>query len=167
MCFIYGRLNWSYDNDDHLSYSRYLFLSLAPWSPQTSIDNLKLNQSRKITPIESAAAPAAAASAAPAAAAKAAAPAEEELADTITVGAYLLRDKDASYLLQMSGDSMKEEGILDGDMVIFERSHDYRAGDIIVSIGPDGYRLSHFSTKRDTLPLNVIGVVTGSFRKYK
>lgn len=86
------------------------------------------------------------------------------MADTITVGAYLLRDKDASYLLQMSGDSMAEAGILDGDMVVFERSHDYRAGDIVVVLGDDGYTLEYF--KKGT-PRQIIGVVTGSFRKYK
>ncbi len=93
-----------------------------------------------------------------------AAPADDELADTITVGAYLLRDKDASYLLQMAGEAMKEEGILDGDMVVFERSHDYRVGDIVVALGEDGYTLTYF--KKDT-PHQIVGVVTGSFRKYK
>ena len=93
-----------------------------------------------------------------------AAPADDELADTITVGRYLLRDKDASYLLQMSGDRLIDAGILDGDMVIFERSSDYRTGDIVVLLGAEGYRLEYF--KKD-IAGQIIGVVTGSFRKYK
>jgi DNA polymerase V len=93
-----------------------------------------------------------------------AAPADDELADTITVGRYLLRDKDASYLLQMTGDAMQAEGILDGDMIVFERSHDYRAGDIVVALGDDGYALKYFNK---TTSAQIIGVVTGSFRKYK
>lgn len=96
-----------------------------------------------------------------------AAPADDELADTITVGRYLLRDKDASYLLQMSGDSMQAEGILDGDMVVFERSHDYRKGDIVVSLGPDGYSLQYCGKQSADPDSRIVGVVTGSFRKYK
>jgi SOS-response transcriptional repressor LexA len=92
-----------------------------------------------------------------------AAPADDELADTITVGRYLLRDKDASYLLQMAGNRLQEAGILDGDMVIFERSTDYRTGDIVVLLGSDGYRLEYFTTG---VPGHIIGVVTGSFRRY-
>jgi SOS-response transcriptional repressor LexA len=92
------------------------------------------------------------------------APANDELADTVTIGEYLLRDKDASYLLQMSGDSMLEAGILDGDMIAFERSHDYRVGDIVVLLGDDGYSLEYF---KKGVARQFVGVVTGSFRKYK
>lgn len=96
-----------------------------------------------------------------------AAPADDELADTVTVGRYLLRDKDASYLLQMSGEQLKEEGILDGDMVVFERSHDYRKGDIVVVLGPEGYRLQCCGKISGDTETRIIGVVTATFRKYK
>jgi DNA polymerase V len=94
-----------------------------------------------------------------------AAPADDELADTITVGQYLLRDKDASYLLQVESDAMVDAGILRGDMVIFERSHNYRAGDIVVVLTEDGYSLKYFR-KQNIGPVQIVGVVTGSFRKY-
>jgi DNA polymerase V len=54
-----------------------------------------------------------------------AAPSEEEIADTITVGDYLIRHKESSYLLKVEGDSMEGAGILHGDMVIVERTADY------------------------------------------
>jgi DNA polymerase V len=94
-----------------------------------------------------------------------AAPANDELADTITVGEYLLRDKDASYLLQMSGDALSEEGILDGDFLVFERSNDYKLGDLVVTLGPDGYHVKRLAKGTGAF-VQVVGIVTGTFRKY-
>ena len=111
-----------------------------------------------------------------------ASPAEEEYADTITVGEYLIRDKDTSYLLQVEGDSMIDAGIREGDMVIFERTHDYRPGNIVIALTEDGYTIKYLRRRGGThyleaantnYPLiypregEIIGVVTGTFRKYK
>ena len=95
-----------------------------------------------------------------------ASPAEEELADTITVGEYLIRDKDASYLLQMQGDALAESGILNGDFIIFERSSAYRWGDLVVTLGEDGYMVRYFPKGAQAQALQVIGIVTGTFRTY-
>ncbi|HAO64982.1 TPA: LexA family transcriptional repressor [Candidatus Taylorbacteria bacterium] len=111
-----------------------------------------------------------------------ASPAEDELADTITVGEYLIRDKDASYLLQVEGDSMMDAGIIEGDMVIFEKSSDYKPGDIVVALIEDGYTIKYLRKKDSKFYLEaanenyptihpkegqIIGLVTGTFRKYK
>jgi repressor LexA len=111
-----------------------------------------------------------------------AAPSEEELADTITIGDYLIRDKDASYLLEVVGDSMIDAGIQEGDMVIFERSHDYKPGDIVIALTEDGYTIKYLRNKGARYYLEaansayapiypregeIIGVVTGTFRRYK
>jgi SOS regulatory protein LexA len=111
-----------------------------------------------------------------------AAPAEEALADTITVGDYLIRHKESSYLLQVQGDSMIDAGIHEGDMVIFERTGDYSVGDIVVALTEDGYTLKYLRKKGSQYylePANkkypiinpregeIIGVVTSTFRKYK
>ena len=107
-------------------------------------------------------------------------PSEEELADTITIGDYLIRDKDASYLLEVVGDSMIDAGIQEGDMVIFERTHDYRPGDIVIALTEDGYTIKYLRNKGARYFLEaanaayspiypregeIIGVVTGTFRK--
>jgi SOS regulatory protein LexA len=111
-----------------------------------------------------------------------ASPSEEELADTITIGDYLIRDKDASYLLEVVGDSMIDAGIQEGDMVIFERTHNYRPGDIVIALTEDGYTIKYLRNKGARyyleaanaayLPIypregEIIGVVTGTFRRYK
>lgn len=110
-----------------------------------------------------------------------AAPAEEELADTISIGEYLLRRPEASYLLTVEGDSMQGAGIHHGDMVVFERTQDFKVGDIVVALTEDGYTLKYLRKKRgrycleaanenypDLYPAEgeIIGVVTATFRKY-
>lgn len=110
-----------------------------------------------------------------------AAPAEEELADTVSIGEYLLGDPNASYLLQVEGDSMQDAGIQNGDMVIFERTHAYRPGDIVVALTEDGYTLKYLRQKGKIFYLEaandrypdiypkegeIIGKITSTFRKY-
>lgn len=110
-----------------------------------------------------------------------AAPAEEELADTITVSEFLIRHKESTYLLRVEGESMTDAGIIPGDMVLFERRHDAKPGDIVVALTEDGYTLKYLRKKGGRLFLEaanssypsftpkegeIIGVVTASFRTY-
>lgn len=110
-----------------------------------------------------------------------AAPAEDEMTDLISVGEYLIPHPNRSYLLQVEGDSMIDAGIQEGDMVIFERTKDARAGQIVVALTEDGYTLKYLRKKGMKLYLEaanerypemhpiegeIIGVVTATFRKY-
>src|SRR5574341_319406 len=47
-------------------------------------------------------------------------PAEEELIDTLSLDDLLIQNREATFLLKVSGDSMSGAGILPGDMVIVE-----------------------------------------------
>lgn len=60
-------------------------------------------------------------------------PAEEELADTMTLDEYLIKNKEATFILKVSGDSMKDAGIVEGDMVIVERGIPPKNGDIVIA----------------------------------
>jgi repressor LexA len=60
-------------------------------------------------------------------------PAEEELADTMSLDEYLINNKDATYMLKVSGDSMKDAGIMEGDMVLADRSLTASSGDIVIA----------------------------------
>jgi SOS regulatory protein LexA len=110
-----------------------------------------------------------------------AAPAEEELADTITVGEYIVPNPEASYLLEVVGDSMEGAGIYEGDMVVFERRSDAKLGDIVVALTEDGYTLKYLRKDSEghyLEPANenypnlrpseghIIGVVVATFRTY-
>lgn len=50
----------------------------------------------------------------------------------------MVKGKKRSYILQVTGDSMVEEGILDGDYVVIEERHDVRNGDIVVALLENG-----------------------------
>lgn len=55
-----------------------------------------------------------------------------EGSDTIEVPASLLR-KANSYALRVAGDSMMEEGILDGDIILVEERPEPRIGEVVVA----------------------------------
>lgn len=110
-----------------------------------------------------------------------AAPAEDELADTITIGDYLVRNPNSSFLLKVEGDSMRDAGIEEGDMVIFERTPDVKSGQIVVALTENGYTLKYLRSKGNTFYLEaandaypnihpkegqIIGKVVATFRTY-
>jgi repressor LexA len=61
--------------------------------------------------------------------------AEETVEDQIAVPEPLGRDAD--FLLRVTGDSMIEAGILDGDIVVVRKQSDARAGEIVVALVGD------------------------------
>ena len=61
--------------------------------------------------------------------------AEEAVEEQIAVPAPLGRDAD--FLLRVTGDSMIEAGILDGDIVVVRKQDDARAGEIVVALVGD------------------------------
>lgn len=56
---------------------------------------------------------------------------------TFQVSASLLSGKYTAYVLQVKGESMIEEGIMDGDYVVIERQPEVRNGDIVVALVDD------------------------------
>jgi repressor LexA len=58
--------------------------------------------------------------------------AEEAIEDELAVPEPLGRDAD--FLLRVTGDSMIEAGILDGDIVVVHRQQDARNGDVVVAL---------------------------------
>ena len=107
---------------------------------------------------------------------------EEELADTMSLDTYLIDNPTASYILNVSGDSMIDAGIVEGDMVIVDRSKEAKSGDIIVANvdndwtmkylikrGPKMFLRAANKKYPDIHPeeeLKIGGVVTSVVRKY-
>ncbi len=60
-------------------------------------------------------------------------PAEEELTDTMSLDEFLIKNKEATYMLKVSGESMKDAGIMPGDMVLVDRSLTAVPGDIVIA----------------------------------
>lgn len=109
-------------------------------------------------------------------------PAEEELVDTMSLDDYLIENPNASYLLQVSGDSMIDAGIVEGDMVIVDRGKNARSGDIVVAQVDNDWTMKYLVKRGsrtflraanklypDIHPdaeLKIGGVVTSVIRKY-
>ncbi len=109
-------------------------------------------------------------------------PAEEELADTLSLDDFLVERPDATYILTVSGDSMIEAGIHPGDLVLVEKGRAPRERDIVVAQVDDEWTLKYFSRDADgilLLPANrayaairprrslvIGGVVRAVIRKY-
>jgi SOS-response transcriptional repressor LexA len=110
-------------------------------------------------------------------------PAEEELADIMRLEDWLVERKEATYLLTMKGDSMKDAGILDGDVVVVERGPSPTPGQIVVAEIDGAVTLKFLRRSRDGKPylepanklhqplyprreLKVTAVVKGVVRKY-
>lgn len=55
-----------------------------------------------------------------------------------SIPATMISGKKAGYFLQVKGNSMIEEGILDGDLVIIQHQKNAQNGDIVVAILPNG-----------------------------
>lgn len=71
-------------------------------------------------------------------------PAEEELADTMSMDEYLIQNKDATYMLKVSGESMKDAGIMPGDMVLVDRSIAPNDGNIVIAEVDNQWTIKYF-----------------------
>ncbi len=73
---------------------------------------------------------------------------------TVAVSPNLVSDKKRSYVLQVKGDSMIEDGILDGDFVIIEEGNTARDGEIVVALLDNGLAtLKRFFKEKDRVRL--------------
>ncbi len=71
-------------------------------------------------------------------------PAEEELADTMNLDEFLIHNKEATYMLTVSGDSMIDAGVRPGDLVLVERGREPKDGDIIIAEIDSGWTMKFF-----------------------
>jgi SOS regulatory protein LexA len=110
-------------------------------------------------------------------------PAEEELLDTMTLDEYLIHNREATFMLKVSGDSMNDAGIKAGDMVLVERNREPQNGDIVIADIDNQWTMKYFQKdgKKITLvpankkyqpfepknELRIAAVVTTVIRKYK
>lgn len=60
-------------------------------------------------------------------------PAEEELLDTMTLDEWLIRRREATYMLAVKGESMINAGIRPGDTALVERGKQPKHGDIVIA----------------------------------
>lgn len=111
-----------------------------------------------------------------------AAPAEEQAEEMVTLDDYLVRDKSATFLLRVRGDSMIDAGIQEGDLVIVERGAEPKVNEIVVGVLDGEFTLKrlkrdkgkyYLQAENPRYPdlfaleeLKTAGVVRGVIRKY-
>jgi repressor LexA len=110
-------------------------------------------------------------------------PAEEELADTLSLDDLLIQNRDATFLLKVSGDSMSGAGILPGDMVIVDKGQTPKSGDIVIAEVDGAWTMKYLKKRGESVTLmpanpsykpirpknelKIAGVVTAVVRKYR
>ncbi len=73
---------------------------------------------------------------------------------TVRIAPNMISGKKRSYVLQVKGDSMIEDGILDGDFVVIEEQNTAINGDIVVALLDNGLAtLKRFYKEKDRIRL--------------
>ncbi len=110
-------------------------------------------------------------------------PAEEELVDVLSLDDYLVKHPEQSYLIKVTGDSMIDAGIHEGDLVIVERGRAAKDKDIVIAQVDGEWTMKFYEKQGDQVKLIAAnkkyapiipkrelvigGVVTAVIRKYK
>jgi len=102
--------------------------------------------------------------------------------DSLSLDEYLVGNKEGTYLLEVKGDSMIDEGIKEGDLVVVERRGNPKDGDIVIAEVDGGWTMKYFKKKGSLIylkpanknyspiypqyDLKVAAIVKGVIRKY-
>lgn len=108
--------------------------------------------------------------------------AEEQILDTMSLDDFLIEKKEATYLLEVDGDSMIDAHIADGDLVIAERTNKAKDGDIVIAEVDGEWTMKYYKEKAGrawlepanknfkpiypTESLTIAAIVKGVIRKY-
>lgn len=102
----------------------------------------------------------------------------------LSIDDYLVDDPNRTFLCRVRGDSMKDVGLLENDIVVVERNAPAKPGDTVVALVDGETTVKHLRlsahgafylqpanpTYPDIHPsgsLEILGVVAGSFRKHR
>ena len=71
-------------------------------------------------------------------------PAQDYLTGTIDLNKELIRHRDTTFLARVSGNSLQEAGICDGDIIVIDKSLEARNGDFVVAFVDGEFTLKEF-----------------------
>lgn len=114
---------------------------------------------------------------------KAGVPTQEDSSDEpVSLDQYLVPSPGHSYLLRVSGDSMINEGITPGDLVILDKKREPKNKDIVAALIDNEWTLKYFHNENGSVylsaanpkypelhpkdTLSIGGVVTSVIKKY-
>lgn len=73
---------------------------------------------------------------------------EEDAYNTISLNDYLVKNREATFMFKVKGESMKDAGIFDGDMVLVERTTTARPGQIVIACVDGRFTMKYLRTGR-------------------
>jgi repressor LexA len=107
--------------------------------------------------------------------------AEENIEEYLAFPSSMVPEKDSVFALRVTGESMKDAGISDGDIAIIRKQEIANNGDIVVALIEDEATLKYFYREKKRVRLQpankafkpiivpectVIGVLTGIYRNF-
>lgn len=108
--------------------------------------------------------------------------ADEDINDLVSFDEYLITRPEATFVLTVSGDSMIDAGIHDGDIVLVDRMQTIKLGDIVVANVDGEWTLKYYQKQQGEVvlmpanknfapihpeqSLEIAGVVISVVRKY-
>ena len=71
-------------------------------------------------------------------------PAQDYLTDAIDLNRDIIKHKESTFYARVSGDSMKDAGIGDGDIVVVDKALDAKDGDFVVAFIDGDFTIKQF-----------------------
>lgn len=71
-------------------------------------------------------------------------PAQDYLTDAIDLNRDIIKHKESTFYARVSGDSMKDAGIVDGDIVVVDKALDAKDGDFVVAFIDGDFTIKQF-----------------------
>ncbi|MCK9272670.1 transcriptional repressor LexA [Candidatus Gracilibacteria bacterium] len=109
-------------------------------------------------------------------------PEGNEVNSNIEIDKFLVEHPSSTFLVKVKGDSMKDAGIMEGDIVVVDKSRNVKNGDIIIASFEGDVTIKYYKKEKGVvflIPANVnfkpivintnaeiLGVVVGTIRKY-
>jgi len=103
-------------------------------------------------------------------------------AELVTLDAFLLDAPSKTVLVRVKGDSMRDAGILDGDLAVVERAETAKPGQLVIAVVDDEFTLKElryegkqpvlvprngeYAIIRPNQTLQIFGIVRGIVRRY-
>ena len=108
-------------------------------------------------------------------------PVDDSTGDALTIDDYLIEHPSQTVLVRVKGDSMIDAGILEGDLVVIEKSAAAKRGDIVIAIVDGQFTLKRLELEKGAFvlqpenpaypvirpegTLEIFGVMVGLVRK--
>lgn len=73
---------------------------------------------------------------------------EDVITELMSLDEFLIERKSATYMLEVQGESMKDAGIIEGDLVLVERGRTPKRGDIVLALVENEYTLKYLETEK-------------------